>query len=230
MAKRLAFVLRLSLVVITVLGAGALLAPWILFAASSPFPGRLEASVVFSAVVARELFTSCLRMPKKVQVAPSKDWTAAAVGFGYVAVLYACLVDVYLRRLAFPLPGVSALGVSLYAAGLLLRTVALRHLGEHWSVQLDQASSPGASLIRSGPYAYIRHPIYLGAMLENAGVALLFASPAAFAISLAGFCPAELARARFEERALLASAGEPYAAYRREVGGFVPRKWFRRRA
>jgi protein-S-isoprenylcysteine O-methyltransferase Ste14 len=230
MARRLVFVLRLSLVVTTLLGVGALFAPWILLATSTPFPGRLPASTVFSAVVARELFTSCLRMTKKVRVAPSRDWTAAAVGLGYVAVLYTCLVDLYLRRQGFPFPGISAFGATLYAAGVLLRNAALRHLGEHWSVQLDQPTSSDASLVRSGPYAYIRHPIYLGAMFENAGVALLFASPAAFAISLLCFCPAELARARFEERELLAGVGKSYAEYRREVGGFVPRQWFRRRA
>ena len=230
MSGRLVLVLRFSLRVITVLGVAALFAPWVLLAMSTPFPGRFEASVVFSAVVARELFTSCLRMTKRLRVAPSRDWTVAAVGFGYVAVLYACLVDLHLRRHGFPLPGVSAFGASLYAAGFMLRNAALRHLGEHWSIQLDWASTSDAPLVRSGPYAYIRHPIYFGAMLENAGVALLFASPMAVAMSLLCFSPAELARAHFEERELRASLGERYDDYRREVVGFFPRQWFRRRA
>jgi protein-S-isoprenylcysteine O-methyltransferase Ste14 len=222
-STRLARVLGISLGAITVLGAGALFLPWILYATSSPFPGRFSATVGLSIVVGRELFTSCLRMPKKVVVAPSKDWTAAAVGFSYLGVLYACLAEIYLRRRGFPPLVFGVVGSSLYVFGLLLRNAALCHLGERWSIQLDQAGERDPGLVRSGPYAFIRHPIYLGAMLETLGVALFFGSPVAVAVAAMCFWPAEFARARFEERVLLVSLGDAYQVYCREVGGFLPR-------
>ena len=220
--------LRVSLVAMTLLGAGMLLAPWVLYAASSPFPGRFVATVALTAIVLREVFVSCLRMPKKVAVRPSKDWTVAAVGFAYLGVLYACLAEIHVRRRGFPALEIVLGGATLYVLGLWLRSAALRHLGEHWSVQLDVSENPDRGLVRSGPYAWIRHPVYLAAMLESLGIALFFVSLVALAIAVLAFLPAELLRARFEERALLARMGERYREYFREVGGFVPRG--RRRA
>ncbi len=224
---RLDRVLGVSFVALTILGVGALLAPWVLYAMSSPFPGRLEGSVAFSVVIGRELWTSCLRMPEKATIAPSRDWTVVAVGFAYLGVLYACLAEVFLRRQGLPAFEVAAAGASVYLGGLWLRQAALRRLGKHWSVQLDRSENPDSALVRSGPYAWIRHPVYLGAMLESVGVALFFGSLAALAIAVVCFCPAELARASFEERVLLTSLGDAYRTYRHEVGGFVPRRLFR---
>ncbi len=224
MSTHLARALVVSLGAMFLLGAGVLAAPWILYAVSTPFPGRLSASVAFSMVVGRELFMSCLRMPKKVVVAPSKDWTVAAVGFSYLGVLYACLAEIHLRQRGFPPLAFGAAGATLYFSGSLLRHAALRHLGGRWSVQLDRADDLGSELVRSGPYAFIRHPVYLGSMLETAGIALFFGAPVACAIAALCFCPAELARARFEERVLLASLGDAYRSYLSEVGGFWPRR------
>ena len=223
MPTPLARVLAVSFFAMMVLGASMLVAPWILYAMSSPFPARLAASVAMSVVVARELLVSCLRMPRKLAVRPSRDWTVAAVGFSYLGVLYACLAEIHVRRRGFPALEIALGGGAVYILGLLLRNAALRHLGKHWAVQLDVPQRPGADLVRSGPYAWIRHPVYLGAMLESVGIAIFFGSPVALVIAVLAFCPAELLRARFEERVLLASMGEPYQTYCSEVGGFVPR-------
>jgi protein-S-isoprenylcysteine O-methyltransferase Ste14 len=195
---------------------------WILYAFSEPFPGKLWATVVFSLVVAEKVWSSCLRMPEKVAVTPQKDWTAFAVAFAYVAVLYATLAEIHLRREGFPSPAAAAIGASVFISGLVLRAMALRHLGAEWAIQLDRADAPYARLVRSGPYRYVRHPVYLGAMLEALGFALTFDATFGLTTALALFCPAEVARARFEERYLAARFGAEYAAYAEDVRGFVP--------
>ena len=49
-----------------------------------------------------------------------------------------------------------------------------------WTVKYLAAASSGANLtpalVRFGPFRYIRHPIYAGAMVEKIAVALVFAS------------------------------------------------------
>jgi protein-S-isoprenylcysteine O-methyltransferase Ste14 len=215
-------VLRALFALIVLLAIVALLLPWVLCAVR-PFPGRLLASAACFAVVAEKVWSSFLRMPSKVAVVPEKDWTAAAVGLAYAAVTFAVLAEVDARRRGLHFSPVAALGATAYVAGIALRTAALRKLGAQWAVQLDRADTEGARLVREGPYRFVRHPVYLAAMLDTVGFAFALESWWGAALALCAFCPAELARARFEERHLRARFGAEYARYAEEVGAFVPR-------
>src|SRR5271167_986395 len=61
-------------------------------------------------------------------------------------------------------------GAAITAGGLLFSVWARRHLGKNWrqAVTLKE----GHELIRSGPYALVRHPIYSGLLLGFVGTAL----------------------------------------------------------
>ncbi|HEU4429600.1 MAG TPA: isoprenylcysteine carboxylmethyltransferase family protein [Myxococcota bacterium] len=75
-------------------------------------------------------------------------------------------------------------------------------------------------LVTDGPFRFSRNPMYLGIVAALAGVALVLGTPAPW---LAALGMALLLRFRFianEERALDASLGEPYLAYKRRV-----RRW-----
>ncbi|HEY4159180.1 MAG TPA: isoprenylcysteine carboxylmethyltransferase family protein [Polyangiaceae bacterium] len=218
----LARILRVLFVLVAVAGVVAWLLPWILYARSTPFPTRLPATVLFFAVVSEKLWSSFVRMPDKVAVKADKDWTVAAVGLAYASVIFTIILHVYARRDGLPSLSAAIAGGLIYLLALVLRLTALRSLGAAWSIQLDRADAAGP-IVRAGPYRFIRHPIYLGAMLETVCVALLFQSVWALLAALCLFCPAELARARFEERYLRARFGSAYAEYARDVGGFVPR-------
>lgn len=67
-------------------------------------------------------------------------------------------------------PAVETVGVLVVIAGLLLALWARRRLGRNWSgipaLKIDH------ELIRSGPYAFLRHPIYVGIGIALAGTAL----------------------------------------------------------
>lgn len=219
----LARVLRVSFVLVSVAGVVAWVLPWVLYLRSPPFPLRVLATVVFFAIVSEKLWSSFLRMPEKVRVAAEKDWTVAAVGLAYATVLFTSILGVYARRVGFPSIPLGVAGAAVFALGLALRVTALRSLGAGWSIQLDQAGAQGNSIVRTGPYRWIRHPIYLGAMLETVGLALIFQSGSALFAALVLFCPAELARASFEEKYLRAHFGRAYIEYANEVRAFVPR-------
>jgi protein-S-isoprenylcysteine O-methyltransferase Ste14 len=92
---------------------------------------------------------------------------------------------------------------------------------------LDRSATPyprpreGGRLIDSGPYAYVRHPIYSAGLLFFAGYALA-TSPAAF-VPLVGLALLWRNKAALEEE-LLARAYPDYGEYRTRVpGGFMPR-------
>jgi protein-S-isoprenylcysteine O-methyltransferase Ste14 len=197
--------------------------PWALCLTSRDFPGRWLATLVFFLIAAEKVWSSLFRMPERVAVTPNRDWTAAAVALAYLGIIFGILAEFHARHVGFPSLAAFCVGALVYLAGLALKWAALRCLGKSWSIQLDQARPSALTLVRSGPYRYIRHPIYLGAALDALGVALLFASAWGLASAVVVYWPLLLWRARFEERCLRAELGATYAAYAHDVPGMIPR-------
>jgi len=116
-------------------------------------------------------------------------------------------------------PAIAIAGTVIVAVGLGLAIWARVHLGSEWSatvtVKRDHA------LIRSGPYGYVRHPIYAGLLLALAGTALSLGQwrgLLAFAVVLASVWY----KLRLEERLMEEVFGADYRAYRTEVPALVP--------
>ena len=75
-------------------------------------------------------------------------------------------------------------------------------------------------LITSGPYAVIRHPLYVGEMIAAAGLAIQFLMP--WALALFGLtCVLQFERVRSEERLLL-QAFPRYRDYMANTARFLP--------
>jgi protein-S-isoprenylcysteine O-methyltransferase Ste14 len=82
---------------------------------------------------------------------------------------------------------------------------------------------PEQALVTRGPFALVRHPLYLAAILVWLALSLAFASPAALALTLLYVVPGYWIYARSEEEMLAAHFGDAYARYRSEVGMLLPR-------
>jgi protein-S-isoprenylcysteine O-methyltransferase Ste14 len=76
-------------------------------------------------------------------------------------------------------------------------------------------------LVTRGPFALVRHPMYLGLISAALGSLLLYQTWTALAYAL--FAPFVLLRARREELALSAEFGEQWREYCRRVPAFFPR-------
>jgi protein-S-isoprenylcysteine O-methyltransferase Ste14 len=112
------------------------------------------------------------------------------------------------------------LGSALCAAGVLFAIWARRTIGKDWSAEVQ--IKEGHQLIRCGPYAHIRHPIYTGLLLATLGTALLigeYRGLLAVAMFLVGFTR----KARKEESFLAAEFGPAFEDHRRHTGFFLPR-------
>jgi protein-S-isoprenylcysteine O-methyltransferase Ste14 len=117
---------------------------------------------------------------------------------------------------ASPLQG--AAGVLLCAAGVAVVIASRQFLGRNWSdlVALKQDHR----LIQTGPYRWVRHPLYSGLLLAILGSVLTVNRPTAFwavPCILAGLW----IKSRQEEQ-LLQSRFPEYGEYRRHVKAFVP--------
>jgi protein-S-isoprenylcysteine O-methyltransferase Ste14 len=82
---------------------------------------------------------------------------------------------------------------------------------------------PGHRIVREGPYALVRHPLYLAAYLVWLAVALGFGSPLALALTLLYVVPGYWIYMRAEEAMLTAHLGDAYRDYRAQVGMLLPR-------
>jgi protein-S-isoprenylcysteine O-methyltransferase Ste14 len=65
----------------------------------------------------------------------------------------------------------AAFGAVLFACGIALAVWARLHLGRNWGMPMTQRAEP--ELVTSGPYRFVRHPIYSGLLAAMLGTALV---------------------------------------------------------
>ena len=118
-----------------------------------------------------------------------------------------------------PTAGAFWAGCALTAAGLLLTVWARRYLGRNWSAIV--AIKEGHEFVASGPYAYVRHPIYTGLLLGFAGTALALGEWRGL-LAVAILAWAFWRKLRLEERFMSEQFGEAYRAYCRRVAALLP--------
>ena len=112
------------------------------------------------------------------------------------------------------------LGFGLVVLGMGLAVVARSRLGGNWSgtVTLKQDHE----LIRSGPYRFVRHPIYTGLLLALLGNAIAVGEWRGL-VAVALVTVAFLRKIGIEEAFLTEQFGEAYTRYRAEVPALIPR-------
>jgi protein-S-isoprenylcysteine O-methyltransferase Ste14 len=119
-----------------------------------------------------------------------------------------------------PDPPMAVAGAILALTGGLLCAWAKLQLGRLFSVHLGVQQEH--RLIRSGPYAIVRHPMYLGIIDFILGSALVW-NDAALLVLAATFLVFFTMQLRFEEEILARHFGEEYVEYRRRVPPLIPR-------
>jgi protein-S-isoprenylcysteine O-methyltransferase len=111
-------------------------------------------------------------------------------------------------------------GAAVFAAGLALRWYAILYLGRFFTVNV--AISRDHQLIDTGPYRFIRHPSYSGALMAFLGLGLCIGNWASLAAMLLPTLVVFSWRIRVEERALLGALGEQYFTYMQRTKRLVP--------
>jgi protein-S-isoprenylcysteine O-methyltransferase Ste14 len=111
------------------------------------------------------------------------------------------------------------LGVALFAVGGALRLWPVFVLGRRFSGLV--AIQPGHKLVTGGVYGVIRHPSYLGLLVNSLGWSLAFRSAVGVLLT-ALTVPPILARIHAEERLLRSQFGGEYDAYCRRTSRLFP--------
>ena len=127
----------------------------------------------------------------------------------------------WLRIRVFPASlWLEALGIAITVAGLGFAIWARAYLGTNWSGAVTVKF--GHELVRSGPYRWVRHPIYSGMILAMLGTALerqQLRGLVAVVLLYAGFT----LKSRIEERAMTGLFGAEYQDYTRNTGAILPK-------
>ena len=191
---------------------------WGGFAAFFSHPALIALAIVFFAVSGVALFAGGNLSPGEREDRGNR-WVIAA--FTVIGLLAAYLPAYTDRREFWTIDGdvVRWLGVVLFAAGGALRLWPVFVLGNRFSGLV--AIQPGHTLVTTGIYAVIRHPSYLGLLVNSLGWALAFRSGVGVLLT-ALLVPPLLARIHAEERLLSAQFGEAYDAYRARTSRMIP--------
>jgi protein-S-isoprenylcysteine O-methyltransferase Ste14 len=140
--------------------------------------------------------------------------------------LFGIVLDVWL---SFSLPHASILwerdvvffaGVGLMIGGAAFRWYSASLLGKYFT--FDVATHSGQTIVERGPYRYIRHPSYTGALLSSIGFGLAMGNWAGLLAGVSCLCAAYAYRIPVEERALVSALGEPYQQYLKRTWRLVP--------
>ncbi len=116
--------------------------------------------------------------------------------------------------------GIIFLADALIVVGIALRIWAIVHLGKFFTV--DVGIQQGHHVVQDGPYRFVRHPSYSGAMLALTGIALLTFNWLGFLIILGCSLTAYCLRLLVEEKVLLRNLGEDYRRYAERTKRLIP--------
>lgn len=156
---------------------------------------------------------AALRARGAIEHAPAQLWWMRLVHGGW---LLAAPLEVWaLERVITP--WVAAAALALFALGQCLRYAAMRALGERWCVRV--MTLPGEAPVAGGVFRWIRHPNYLGVILEIAALPLVHGAWIT-SIAFSAANGALLWRRIAAEEAALEAAGD----YRDRLGD-RPRLW-----
>jgi protein-S-isoprenylcysteine O-methyltransferase Ste14 len=114
---------------------------------------------------------------------------------------------------------ISFIGVGIAAFGSFFAIWARNYLGGNWGPTIGLKK--GHTLVRTGPYAIVRHPIYTGVGLGMAGSAIALGNAFGLVVLL-GVLLMLFFRMGDEEKIMVEKFGKEYLEYEKEVRRFIP--------
>jgi protein-S-isoprenylcysteine O-methyltransferase Ste14 len=211
-----------KLLIVSLLGTagylGLAILGWGGFAAFFAHPARIALTVATFALAVAALFTSG-NLSSGEREDRGNRWVLIA--FAVIGLL-AGFLPAYTDRIDFwTIDGdtVRWIGVALFAAGGVLRLWPVFILGNRFSGLV--AIQPGHTLVTDGIYGVIRHPSYLGLLVNALGWALAFRSGVGVLLTALMIIPL-VARMNAEEALLCSQFGSEYESLMARTSRMIP--------
>src|SRR5574337_410521 len=153
----------------------------------------------------------------------SHAWLFAAMGAGVFSAFFLVNANFPGTTLTWNQPLQFWIGIGLMLAGLAFRWYAIHVLGKFFTRTV--ATRAGQYVVQNGPYRWIRHPSYSGALLMFLGMGIAMTNWAALLAIMVGAGIGYAYRVQVEERALCEDLGQPYRDYMQRTRRFIPHVW-----
>jgi protein-S-isoprenylcysteine O-methyltransferase len=191
-----------------------------------PFSSELIYVVLFWTIfafwLAMEGFASAVKRTRDRANVRDRGSLLLIILFFWLGILLSFSLSFLLPQAA--IPGnhqlIFVVGLVLMLAGIAFRWHAMSVLGRFFTVNVS--IQEGHTLVETGPYRYIRHPSYTGALITEVGVGLALGNWASLLALLVFAGIAYAYRISIEEKALLAALGDPYRDYMRRTTRLIP--------
>ncbi|HLY63470.1 MAG TPA: isoprenylcysteine carboxylmethyltransferase family protein [Terriglobia bacterium] len=157
---------------------------------------------------------------KRNSASPAKVDRRARWGILLIAIAYTLLLQ---GSFWTRFPGVwrTSASVFFFALGSLLSWTGVRALGRQWRV--DAGLNADHELVQSGPYRFVRHPIYTSMLCVFAAAALILSTPLPLLLpAILLFIIGTEIRVRIEDKLLASLFGDRFAAYQKSVPAYIP--------
>jgi protein-S-isoprenylcysteine O-methyltransferase Ste14 len=139
----------------------------------------------------------------------------------YPPLVWLPFVVAYVQPFAIDLDqSLRLIGLAIAAGSAAFAAWAMWSLGRSYGIRLDVFE--GHALKTDGPYALVRHPMYLGIVVFHLGASLALQSPLLLAATALYVAPFTAIRIAAEERVLRDAFGERYLRYAERVPALIP--------
>jgi protein-S-isoprenylcysteine O-methyltransferase len=166
-----------------------------------------------------------LAFQKRAKAAEARDADRGSLGLLWIVIVASVTLAFNFATL-FPAAGMGGvpilrvLGTGLFAAGLAIRWYSIIHLGRFFTVNV--AIAMNHRLIDTGPYRFVRHPSYTGALIAFLGLGLCLANWASLTAIVVPVFLVFQRRMQVEEAALLQGLGDQYRVYMSRTKRLIP--------
>jgi protein-S-isoprenylcysteine O-methyltransferase Ste14 len=154
------------------------------------------------------------KRPKASQVDRRARWGILLVGLGFAVEWQGRFWEMSLA------PWQLALGIVFFILASVLSWTAVRALGSQW--RIEAGLNPQHELVTSGPYRFIRHPIYTSLLCVIWAMGVMVAPPLLFVLSTVLAVVGTEIRVRVEDGLLALRFGKQFEDYRRSVAAYIP--------
>ena len=158
---------------------------------------------------------------------PGSKVSDRSSGFFLIASIWLGIYSAYWTAFSYPpfaIPfhrtALFAAGIFLMLAGVAFRWYSIRVLGKYFTRQVT--IQPGQTVVEAGPYRWIRHPSYSGALLTILGVGVAFSNWLSLVCIVLITAIGYGYRIHVEEMTLVSALGEPYREYMKRTKRIIP--------
>ncbi|MDD2586955.1 MAG: isoprenylcysteine carboxylmethyltransferase family protein [Syntrophomonadaceae bacterium] len=143
----------------------------------------------------------------------------------FIALLYATIdfVELHYTRIYELEPVITIIGFIIFILSCVIRWWGFKSIGKFFNPRVSVYEDH--QLITRGAYKSIRHPLYLGSLLNFISIPIVFNSWGALLIIVIATVPALGYRIKIEEEFLLRHFGEEYREYMQHTKKMIPGIW-----